>query len=183
MKYLIIILIIIIFFIINQCITNTPEIAFTDVNVISMQGDTILSHQTVIIKKGKIVKIGPFATTKISNKTIRIEGNGKYLMPGLADMHTHVWNEYELVLMIVNGVTTIRNMGGAPIHLKFKDNIRKGKILGPDIYTAGPVIDGYPAIWAGSLEVEGPYKAREVIDEQRNAGYDFIKMRPYDLLV
>ena len=163
-------------FTITSCTTNSPEIVFTDVNVVPMKSEVILPNQTVVIKEGRIAEIGPYATTKISNKALQIDGTGKYLMPGLADMHTHVWSENDLILFLANGVTTIRNMGGAPIHLEFRKKIQKGELLGPDIYTAGPVIDGFPPIWPGSVEVEGPYNARKVITEQKEAGYDFIKI-------
>lgn len=77
-------------------------------------------------------------------------------MPGLVDMHVHTWDEEELVLFIANGVTTIRNMFGAPLHLAWRRRINAGELFGPTLYTTGPVIDGKPPYWPGSAVVETP---------------------------
>ena len=162
MKNRIVLLIIFIVSILGSCMQKQSEISFLNVNVVPMNIEKIIEHQTVIIREGKIVEIRPYAGTKISNKAVQIDGTGKYLMPGLSDMHTHVWNENDLILFLANGVTTIRNMGGAPIHLEMRKKIQQGELLGPDIYTAGTVIDGFPPIWPGSVEVEGPYPSESM---------------------
>jgi cytosine/adenosine deaminase-related metal-dependent hydrolase len=163
-------------FLLSSCVNKTPEISFIDVNLIPMDHEVILNHQTVTIHNSKIVKIEPALSAEISDDAIRIDGIGKYLMPGLADMHVHTWNKNDLILFLANGVTTIRNMGGDPFHLDLKRKIHDGELLGPNMYTAGPVIDGFPALFPKSIEVEGPLVARKVISEQKEAGYDFIKI-------
>ncbi|NHJ32467.1 MAG: amidohydrolase family protein [Asgard group archaeon] len=156
--------------------TNQLEIAFVDINVVPMDREIILENQSVIIKNGIISEIGPSDEISISDAVFKINGKGKYLMPGLADMHVHTWNENELILFIVNGVTTVRNMGGAPLHLELRERVREGKLLGPNIITAGPVIDGSPPIWQSSLEVQDPSQLNNIIAEQKKLGYDFLKI-------
>jgi imidazolonepropionase-like amidohydrolase len=77
--------------------------------------------------------------------------------------------------LLANGVTTIRNMFGGPIHLRWKERIAAGEFGGPMIYTAGPIIDGNPPIWRGAV-VTTAEEARRTVAEQHAAGYDFLKV-------
>ena len=73
----------------------------------------------------------------IPQGTTVIDGRGKYLMPGLADMHAHTWEEEDFSLLLANGITTIRNMFGGPTHLRWKERIAAGELASPTIYAAG----------------------------------------------
>ncbi len=159
---------------------STAVIAFVNVNVVPMDSERILENQTVIIQDDEIVRIGPAADVQIPKQALRIEGKGKYLMPGLADMHFHNENENDFVLCLANGITTIRNMWGDTKHLAWRQKIGSGELLGPMIITAGPLLDGPPPIWEGSIVVETVEQARKAVIEQKEAGYDFIKI--YDRL-
>ncbi len=151
-------------------------IAFVNVNVIPMDRERILEGHSVVVKNGLIETVGPASSVQIPEDALKIDGTGKYLMPGLADMHVHNWSENEFILFLANGVTTIRNMWGAPQHLQWRAKIAKGELLGPTIYTAGPLLDGAPPIWEGSTVVEKPEEAEGIVAEQKEAGYDFIKI-------
>ncbi len=155
-----------------------PEpIAFVDVNVVPMDRERILPGRTVIVRGGRIVKIEPAETMHVPKNAHRIDGRGKYLMPGLADMHVHILSVDQLTLFVANGVTTVRNMVGTPVHLFWRDQIGKGDLLGPTIYTAGPMIDGSPPAFPFfSAVVKTPKQARRVVAVQKEAGYDFIKV-------
>jgi imidazolonepropionase-like amidohydrolase len=158
-------------------------VAFVNVNVVPMDRERILPGQTVIVRAGRISEVGPADTTEIPEGALQIDGHDKYLMPGLADMHVHQtreFGEHQLTLFIANGVTTVRNMWGSERHLKLQEDIKKGKIIGPTIYTTGPLIDGSPPIWPGSTVVETPEQAAQVVAEHKEAGYGFIKV--YDRL-
>lgn len=157
---------------------DQPEpIAFVDVNVVPMDRERILPGQTVIVRGGRIVEIASVATTKVPVDARRIDGGGKYLMPGLADMHVHILIADQLTLFVANGVTTVRNMVGTPVHLFWRDQIGKGDLLGPTIYTAGPMIDGSPPAFPFfSAVVKTPKQARRVVAAQKEAGYDFLKV-------
>jgi imidazolonepropionase-like amidohydrolase len=150
--------------------------AFINVNVVPMDRERILSNQTVIVKGDRIAELGPASAVEIRKSAARIDGRGKYLMPGLADMHVHIGEEDQLLLFVANGVTTVRNMAGHPDHLSMRKRISSGDLLGPTIYTAGPIVDGDPPVWPESAVVASPEQARRVVDSQRDAGYDFIKV-------
>ncbi|MHA2272734.1 MAG: amidohydrolase family protein [Candidatus Hodarchaeales archaeon] len=150
------------------------QIAFFHVNVVPMDAERILADQTVIIRNDRIVAVGPSETTTIPNDVMTIEGQGKYLMPGLADMHVHMHFPQDLTLFIANGVTTVRNMWGTPRHVAWRERIAKSELLGPTIYTAGPLLDGKP-YWSGSFVIETPDEVEEIVAEHKRVGYDFLK--------
>lgn len=156
------------------------ETAFTHVSVLPMDGgQTLLENQTVIVKKGKIAKIGPADKVKPGKKAIIIDGTGKFLLPGLAEMHAHIptpdGNDDALVketlfLYLSNGVTTIRGMLGAPYHLELKKMAETGQVLSPRIFTSSPSINGNTVT---TLE-----EARQKVTQYKKDGYDFLKIHP-----
>ncbi len=148
---------------------------FQNVNVITMDGESVLANQNVIIDDGTIARIS--ADEEIPPQAEIINGEGKYLIPGLAEMHAHIptaeagdlVNE-TLFLYLAGGVTTIRGMLGHPSHLELRSEVANGSTLGPHIYTSGPSINGFTA---PSIE-----KVEEMVSEQKAAGYDFLKLHP-----
>lgn len=151
--------------------------AFIDVTVIPMDTERVIQHQTVVVRNGRISEIGSTAKIKVPRNALRIDGRGKYLMPGLVDMHTHITDDAvegtplasengELLLYVANGVTTVRNMKGQPKHLQWRKETATGEILGPTIYTCGPAV----------LGLQDPQEARRIVLEQAKAGYDCIKV-------
>lgn len=162
------------------------SVAFVDVDVVPMQrGDgedraKLLHGQTVVVRGDRIVAIGPTKEVAVPEGAVRIAGkeggNSRYLMPGLADMHVHAWDPGDLVLFLANGVTTIRNMFGSPMHLVWRAKVAAGELLGPSVLTAGPIIDGNPPVWPGSTVIDDPAQAEKAVLEQKEAGYDFLKV-------
>lgn len=149
------------------------SIAFINVNLVPFDRERILEGQTVIVRDGRIANIGPAANIKVPAGALKIDGRGKYLMPGLADMHVHLspaadLGGQQLQLFLANGVTTVRNMIGKPEHLQLRDRVTKGELLGPTIYTAGPPLLGNT--------VSTPEAAESAVVEQKKAGYDLIKV-------
>ncbi len=155
-------------------------LAIEHVAVLTMSDDKVLADQTVIVRDGRIAALGPATALSVPEGARHIDGHGQFLMPGLADMHVHVWDENDLFLFVANGVTTVRNMYGAELHLGWRKRIEAGELVGPRIYTAGPIIDGKPAVWPGSVELTDPDEAANVVRAQKEAGYDFLK--PYAML-
>ncbi len=156
-------------------------VAFVNVNLVPMDRERILPGQTVIVRADRISQVGPADTTGIPEGALRIDGRGKYLMPGLVDMHVHQPHDlaYQLTLFITNGVTTIRNMWGQEYNLRLREQIVKGKLIGPTVYTTGPIIDGVP--WSSSSGDLGtfvgtPEQAAQAVADHKEAGYDFIKV-------
>ncbi len=155
---------------------NKQSIAFVNVNVLPMDSERVLTAQTVIVKDGRIAEIGPASKIKAPADALKVDGRGKYLLPGLADMHVHLQDDGEeenralFQLFLANGVTTILNLYGTPHHLELREKIKRGEMLGPALYTSGPFISNAPVSTPTVEEVE-----RAVV-EQKRAGYDFIKI-------
>jgi imidazolonepropionase-like amidohydrolase len=146
--------------------------AFVNVAVIPMDRERVLTGQTVVIQGNRITDIGPVGRVRVPDKAVRVDGQGKFLIPGLADMHVHldgastdVQIEHTLFLLLANGVTTVRNMFGNPRTLALRERVAKGELLGPRIYTAGLRI-------GGSAQ---PKSIMKNVAAQKAAGYDFIK--------
>jgi hypothetical protein len=152
------------------------DIAFVDTTILPMDAPRKLENQTVVVRGDRIVEIGPSASVHVAAGALKIDGRGKFLMPGLADMHVHTWNIDDFPLFLANGVTTIRNMSGSPEHIKWKTEIAARRRVGPSIYTAGPIIDGNPPVWRGSDVVETASEAEQIVRRQKAAGYDFLKI-------
>lgn len=151
--------------------------AFVGVNVVPMDRERVVENQTVVVRDGRIVEIGPAGKIKVPSGATQIDGRGKFLMPGLADMHAHLFpgegaaNDpaaQQLTLYLANGVTTVRNMIGAPAHVVLRDRIREGKLLGPTLFTAGPPLLGKDAV--------SPEVAERMVVSQKQAGYDLLKV-------
>ena len=141
--------------------------AITKVSVIPMDSERVLKNQTVIVKDGKIIALGSADKVKTPEGAIEIKGKNKFLIPGLFDMHVHLREENHLALYLANGVTTVQNLNGSPWHLKRREMVKEGKLLGPRIFTTGPT--------TSRMRVDTPEKAEKLVLDQKKAGYDSIK--------
>jgi imidazolonepropionase-like amidohydrolase len=165
---------------------SNAAVAFVNVNVIPMTSERVLRDQTVVVRDGRIKTIGPAKRTKVPQDATRIDARGKYLMPGLVDMHSHLFSDdefpdeladEELAIMLANGVTTIRLMIGTPEHLVLREKVRRGEILGPTIYAASPQLAGRSfGNHFNGRAVTNADEARRAVRDFKAAGYDFIKL-------
>lgn len=156
-------------------------LAFVNVTVIPMAGDGVLKDQTVVIEEEKITRIGPTASIRIPPNALRIDGRGKYLLPGLVDFHVHLRDPGELLSYLAHGVTTVVHlsgpMGNVPDIAALRRKIAAGEIQGSNVYTTGRILDGNPPINPGvSTAISTPEEARLAVEEQYRAGVDFIKV-------
>lgn len=155
-----------------------PVTAFTNVTVIPMDRQRTLPDQTVIVRGERIAEIGPSATVTVPDGATRIDGRGKFLMPGVSEMHAHIPGgnapdalvDRALRLFVANGVTTIRGMLGDPKHLVLRERARAGEIVSPTIFTSGPSFNG------NSAKAVAP--AVKMVQDQKAAGYDLLKIHP-----
>ncbi len=157
--------------------SRQQAIVFRSVNVIPMDSERVLENQDVVIKDGKILSLGTAGQVKFDKSALVVEAKGKYLMPGLAEMHAHIppndnveTQKEVLMLFALNGVTTIRGMLGHPSHLSLRDQVNRGEVLGPRIYTSGPSFNG--------LSVKTPEGGDKMVRDQKALGYDFMKLHP-----
>lgn len=161
--------------------------AFIGVNVIPMDRERVLPDQTVIVRDGVIAEMGPAKTVKVPKDAVRVDAKGKYLIPGLVDMHTHLLSdsdeypdsiaEDELRVMVANGVTTCRFMIGTPELLALRSRSARGEIAAPTIYSASPHLTGREQ--GNDFVVNTPDEAREAVRKSKAAGYDFIKVTTF----
>ncbi len=154
-------------------------IAFTNVHVVPMDQERVVRDQTVIVGDGRIVAIGAAGAAELPPNATIVDGQGGYLLPGLAEMHAHVppsadppREELEeiLFLFVANGVTTIRGMLGAPYQLELREEIRRGETLGPDFYVGAPSINGNTAPTPAAVD--------SLVRAHQAAGYDLLKIHP-----
>lgn len=159
---------------------GAPMVAFVGVNVVPMTpGASVVPNQTVLVREGRIAAVGPTNEVQVPSGALRIDAAGEYLMPGLADMHVHLEHFQHpdiLRLFLVNGVTTVRNMDGRPYILEWREAVEEGELLGPSIYSAGPILDGDPPVRDDNAVVRNAEEAVAAVREQVEAGYDFIKV-------
>lgn len=157
-------------------VSASHTIAFVDVNVVPMDAERVLAHQTVVVRDGKIATIGDMSAVTPPESATVIEGDGRYLMPGLADMHMHLLNDDHLLLYLANGITTVRNMWGHPTILEWQHEIAAGEKLGPRVYTASRGLDGNEPYWPTSIIVTTPSQAVAAVAQEVANGYQFIKV-------
>lgn len=166
---------------------DETKYAITNVSVIPMTEDgLILEKQTVIINGDRIVSIIPGNKVKLLPGTIEIDGTGKYVIPGLAEMHGHVppthpsanapsyfndeYVENTLFLYVAAGITTVRGMLGYDHQLELKDRVNNGELVGPNLYLAGPSFNGN--------SVSSPSQAQDKVTQQKEEGWDLLKIHP-----
>jgi imidazolonepropionase-like amidohydrolase len=158
-------------------VTNT--LIFYDVTVIDATGMPARPHETVIIKGDRIVQIGSVKDVPVPKNAQVIDGRGLYLIPGLWDMHVHVWEtRRSFPMFIANGVTGVRNMGGHLDQLKsWRDQTADGSLLGPRMILCGPVVDGpNPSHPDHSIVVRDAAEGRKAVEFLIANGADFVKV-------
>src|SRR5688500_11650643 len=159
----------------------TSTTAFVNVTVLPMDSERTLANQTVIVKNDRIAEVGSVASVQIPADAQRIEGAGKFLIPGLGEMHGHnpplgsppEMFENVFFLFVANGVTTVRSMLGFPGQLEWREKARRGDFIAPNLYLAGPSFTGN-----GPNATTTPRQAIERVRAQKAEGWDLLKVHP-----
>jgi imidazolonepropionase-like amidohydrolase len=150
---------------------SSQAIVLRDVHVVDVERGRIERDRSLVIEGERIVRIGPAQGLDVPAGARVVEGSGRFLLPGLHDMHVHLneedGDEY-LLLYVANGVTTVQSMHGGPHQLALRERVRSGALLGPRIFTTGPT--------TARLGVDTVEEARNVARAQEAAGYDALKM-------
>jgi hypothetical protein len=155
-------------------------IAITRVTVIDVLTGAHRTNVSVLIRDGRINALAPVIT--IPPDATRLDGKGKFLIPGLWDMHTHHqgtgadWAD----LFVAKGIVGTRDMGGdADFILPLRERIRSGAVLGPEIVASGPILDDAPADFPYRRRVKNAANAKQAVDELKRLGVDFIKVHDH----
>ncbi|MEP3210413.1 MAG: amidohydrolase family protein [Maribacter sp.] len=160
-----------------QEIISPTAILISNTNIVDVRSGELLENRNIVIDSGKIKSIlESNGNLKGYNKII--DGNGKFLIPGLAEMHAHIPTpsthseriEEILFLYVSNGITTIRGMLGHPAHLSLRNTAKEGKIISPRIFTSSPSLNGN--------SIKTKEDAIEKVTAYKKAGYDFLKIHP-----
>ena len=163
-----------------------PVLAFRHVNVIDATGSPVRPDMTVVVEGQRIVNLGKSGQMQIPKSAKVVDAAGKFLIPGLWDMHVHTifgdWipkdEKIILPLFVANGVTGVRDMGSDLKAVKeWRSQIAAGKLLGPRMIVAGPMLDGPTPRFPSSVPVSDSASGRKVVDDLKNAGVDFIKIQ------
>jgi len=162
---------------------RTPQslIAIENISVLSADGTRMIAGQTVIIERGKIQSIG--SDERVPGHALRVNGDGKYLIPGLIDSHVHLWQSAnDLLLYLANGVTQVRELNGSDDHLRWREEIERGR-LGPKLFVASSRINsngrikGWFDSWtAKTASISAPEAAQGVLTSFARSNYDAIKV-------
>jgi len=159
-----------------------------DVTVIDATGAPAQPHRSVIVRGDRIVGIVPREELEKADKRAGtwIDGRGKFLIPGLWDMHVHMvfgdWfprgKEVTLPLFIANGITGVRDMGGElEVLQQWRKEISAGTLIGPRIVMSGPMLDGPEPRFPSSIAIKTPEDGRRAVDDLKRRGADFIKLQ------
>jgi imidazolonepropionase-like amidohydrolase len=167
--------------------TSPSVLVIHDVTLIDATGAPAQPHRTVIVRDGKIAAVGTSAgATGRKLAGVHVDGSGKFLIPGLWDMHVHMvfgdWfprgKEVTLPLFIANGITGVRDMGGElDVLQQWRKEITAGTLLGPRMVISGPMLDGPQPRFPSSIAIKTAEDGRRAVDDLKRRGADFIKLQ------
>ncbi|MEZ4661284.1 MAG: amidohydrolase family protein [Caldilineaceae bacterium] len=150
-------------------------LAITNATVIPMDRPGTLDHHTVVIEDGWIKAVEPAGNVATDNMQV-VDASGKYLLPALADMHVHYWMPGDTALFLANGVTTVRNMSGAPFHLALQQQVITRQSPGPRIVTTSPTLEADAFNLPMWKYVDDPQEVHQLVAKYVVRGYQQIKV-------
>lgn len=153
----------------------SQALAFVDVAVLTMTSPTLLQHQTVVVRDGKIASVGPMSQEQALGGATIVAGHGRVLMPALADMHVHMYDS-NAARYPQYGIGTVRNMWGHSVIRAIRDSIAAGSRFGPQVITASPGLDAPPGVWPVTQFVSTGEEARTVIAALKALNYPYLKV-------
>lgn len=161
-----------------QAVNNTSPILLRGFNVVDVLNGRIVPNQDVFIRNGRIERIGDKILSAPSDAKI-VEGSGAYISPGLFDMHVHLHDRKYLARNLSFGVTSVRNLRGLPMHIRWRNELERGEWLGSNLWTSSPVLDGEEYAHLLQQVTTSPEQARSLVKLYKTLGYDSIKAYGY----
>ncbi len=158
-------------------VNNTRAFVINNVNIVMVKKQQVLNNKQIVIKNGRIAAINN-SNTPVENNIREVNGNNAYVTPGLFDMHVHIHDRKYLTLNLAYGVTSVRNLNGKNMHLRWKKELKNEEWLGSNLHTSSPILAGQ-GTHALNQEVLSPQEAREEVNKAKANGYDFIKVYGY----
>jgi len=167
---------------------SSPSLVILHVSIIDATGTPAQADMSVTIRGNRIVRITKSGKAKLPANARVLDAKGKFLIPGLWDMHVHAifgdWipggKEVSLPLFVANGVTGVRDMGGdLDTLLEWRGQIAAGALLGPRMMIAGPMLDGPKSRFPSSLSITSPEAGRKAVDDLKAQAVDFVKVQSF----
>lgn len=160
--------------------SKNPALVIQHVSVVDVSAGKLLGRQTVVVENGRITSVTPESSAKAPVGARLIDGTGKFLIPGLWDMHVHAaWPGLDSMfapLFVANGVTGVREMYGSPFVIAaWKHNYQTGAPW-PRMIGSGHILDGPKPFWPGSTVAANAEEAKAAVDKLHAGGADFIKV-------
>jgi imidazolonepropionase-like amidohydrolase len=157
-------------------VASADAIVIADITVVSPGEPGTREHQTVVIRDGRIEDMLPAdSAPRIRHATV-VDGRQKFLTPGLVDAHAHVHVRSDLERYLVHGVTSVREMWGLPRELRWRDEIRSGRMAGPNMVVASTYFWMNGPSLTKHVEPKDPATARALVRQAAADGYDLIKV-------
>jgi imidazolonepropionase-like amidohydrolase len=150
----------------------------TNATLLDPAADRLQPNGHVLVLDGRISRVSTGALPEVPGEIEQIDAGGRVLLPGLIDVHVHIFDETDLAAGLSRGVTTVRNMGGMPFHLPLAGRIERGEIFGPRLLTTGPILNETGGRNGNALHefVEGEAEARASVRRQYAAGFRHLKL-------
>lgn len=149
-------------------------VAFENVNVIPMDHERVLENYTVLVRDGRIADIGP--DVEIPRGATRIDGTGRYLLPGFIDMAVYGLSDDDHLPFMLHGVTTYRHARGATLQLKWREDAQQGDMIGPYVYNTRNMVDNGVTNLGPVVPMASPEEADKIIKQHTDNGYDAIRI-------
>ena len=156
--------------------------ALVGVHVVDVESGTLRRNQTVLVRGQTIAALGPTAAVAVPADATRVEGAGRFLIPGLVDAHVHLVAPAAFgPCLVANGVTLAREMGSVTeVAVGLRQQFATGELLGPELVVTGAILDGPTPIWPFSEACADAAAGRAAVRKVQQAGVDFVKV--YSLL-
>ena len=162
------------------------DLLITNVQIVDVKDNKIMTSQWVGITGDEIISTGDMSSINVVHSETVLNGEGQFLMPGLWDNHVHFRGGDSLIMenkqllqhFISHGITTVRDAGGdiTPAVKDWQEQIAKGSLEGPNIFTSGPKLDGSRPAWAGSIQVTDSISVNRALDSLSSLGVDYVKV-------
>jgi imidazolonepropionase-like amidohydrolase len=164
------------------------RIALTHATILDVASGASQADRTIVVEGDRIVSVSPSSSKPAPDVGRTIDASGKYIIPGLWDMHVHFLAQNSGKLFVANGVTGVRVMWGNPrfaprrdrMHFDFRDEYEARSSVGPRMIIASQILDGPKPVWPNSVALATPEEGRRAVDDAKKSGVDFIKV--YSLL-
>ncbi len=165
---------------------SAQDLDIVHANVVDVATGQVRPDQTVLIAGRRITWVGPASKAAPRKGRRVVDATGQYLIPGLWDMHTHVYFDgtasagTRLILpaLVASGVTGIRDMGSElDSVLRAREAVAAHRLLGPRLVVSGPMLDGPKSPYKASIAIATPEDGRRAVDQLKARGVDFIKVQ------